>query len=79
MTEARDLQIAQVIADVLGIPVAQVTPDRAPDNVEGWDSVQHLNLMLAIEQAVGVQLEPEDIEEMQSVGAILEIVRRKSS
>lgn len=79
MTEARDLQIAQVIADVLGIPVAQVTPDQAQDNVEGWDSVQHLNLMLAIEQAVGVQLEPEDIEEMQSVGAILEIVRRKSS
>jgi acyl carrier protein len=79
MTESQEKQIVQVIADVLNIPVAQVTPDRSPQNVEGWDSVQHLNLVLAIEQAAGIQLDPEEIEEMQSVGGILDVVRRKSA
>ena len=79
MTDAQEKQIVQVIADVLNIPADQVTPDRSPQNVEGWDSVQHLNLVLAIEQAAGIQLDPEEIERMQSVGGILEVVRRKTA
>jgi acyl carrier protein len=77
MTEPQEKQIVQVIADVLNVPPDQLTPDRSPQNVEGWDSVQHLNLVLAIEQAAGVQLDPEEIEQMQSVGAILDLVRKK--
>ena len=79
MTDAQEKQIVQVIADVLNIPAERVTPDCSPQNVEGWDSVQHLNLVLAIEQAAGIQLDPEEIEQMQSVGGILEVVRRKTA
>jgi len=78
MNEAREKQVVQLIADVLNIPADQVTPDRSPQNVEGWDSVQHLNLVLALEQSLGIQLAPEEIEQMQSVGGILNIVRQKS-
>jgi acyl carrier protein len=77
MTEAQEKQIVQVIADVLNVPASQAPPDRSPQNVQGWDSVQHLNLVLAIEQAAGIQLDPEDVEEMQSIGAILDLVRKK--
>ena len=78
MNEAREKQVVQLIANVLNISVDQVTPDRSPQNVEGWDSVQHLNLVLALEQSLGIQLAPEEIEQMQSVGGILNIVRQKS-
>ena len=78
MNEAREKQVVQLIADVLNIPADQVTPDRSPQNVEGWDSVQHLNLVLALEQSLGIQLAPEEIEQMQSVSGILNIVRQKS-
>ncbi len=67
----------QVVADVLNLPFDQVKPDLSPQNAEGWDSVQHLNLVLAIEQAMGISFAPEDIEKMQSVGEIVEIVREK--
>jgi acyl carrier protein len=77
MTEAREKQVQQIIADVLNIPIDQVTPERSPQNVEGWDSVQHLNLVLAVEQSLGIQLDPEDIEKMQSVSAIFKIVQQK--
>lgn len=78
MNEAQEKQLMQVIADVLDLPVDQVRPESSPETVNGWDSVQHLNLMLAIEQATGLQLDPEDIEAMQSVGEILRIVRQKA-
>jgi acyl carrier protein len=79
MNQPDERQIVQVIADVLNLPLAQVTPELSPQDAEGWDSVQHLNLVLAIEQAFGIQLAPEEIEQMQSVGAIFKIVRQRTN
>jgi acyl carrier protein len=78
MTEAQERQLRQVIADVLNMPVEKVTPELSPQEADGWDSVQHLNLVLAIEEAMGIQLAPEEIEGMQSVGDILTIVQQKA-
>ncbi len=41
--------------------------------------MQHLNLVLAIEEKFGVQLEPEDIEEMKSIGAVAARVEKLQS
>ena len=78
MTQAQERQVRQVIADVLNIPVDHVKPELSPQEADGWDSVQHLNLVLAIEEAMGIQLAPEEIEGMQSVGDILRIVQQKA-
>jgi acyl carrier protein len=77
MTPSRRQQIVQIVSDVLNLPVDRIMPSTSPADVEGWDSVQHLNLVLAIEQATGIQLSPEDIEGMQTVGAILDVVERR--
>jgi acyl carrier protein len=79
MTPDLRQQIIQIVSDVLNVPADQITPATTPGDVEGWDSVQHLNLVLAIEQATGIPLSPEDIESMQSVGAILDVVERRGA
>jgi acyl carrier protein len=42
-------------------------PESSPDNITSWDSLQHLNLVLALEQEFQVQFSPEEIEEILSV------------
>lgn len=41
--------------------------------------MQHLNLVLAVEEKFGVQFEPEDIEQMNSIGAIASLVEKLQS
>jgi acyl carrier protein len=41
--------------------------------------MQHLNLVLAIEEKFGIQLEPEDIEQMKNIGAVAAVVERLQS
>jgi acyl carrier protein len=41
--------------------------------------MQHLNLVLAIEEKFGVQLEPEDIERMKNIGAVAALVEKLQS
>ena len=69
--------VTRVLADVFGVDPRQIRPDSSPDTIEGWDSVQHLNLIIALEQEFGVRFAPEEIEEAVSVQAIADLVQRK--
>ena len=70
-------QVQAIASDIFGIPPAGITADSSPDTVETWDSIQHLNLVLAIEEKFRVQLSPEEIQEMKSVGSIAALVASK--
>lgn len=63
-------RVAHVVSKVFAIPVDEVTNDTSPDNVKLWDSLQHLNLVLALEAEFGLSLSPEEAMEMLSVGLI---------
>jgi len=70
-------QVRQIAADVLNLPLARVTRETSPDTVQNWDSVQHLNFVLALEAAMGIQLEPQDIERIRTVGAAIDVMDEK--
>ena len=46
---ANETKLKQVIADVLQIDASIIDDDTSVDTVESWDSLRHLNLILAIE------------------------------
>jgi acyl carrier protein len=60
-------RVSSIFADVFQLPLDQVKPESSPDNIPNWDSLQHLNLVLALEQEFNVQFTPEEIEQILSV------------
>ena len=69
-------QIRGLAADVLDVNGTSLSPASGPDSVESWDSVQHLNLVLAMESEFGVSVPPEDIDKLRTVGDIIDAVER---
>ena len=55
-------RLAELIAEILDIPVASVTPGLTRDEHPSWDSLNHLRLVTAVEETFGVQLSMEEIE-----------------
>ena len=72
-------QVRNVASDIFGVPADKITAESSPETMENWDSMQHLNLILAIEEKFGVQLEPEDIEQMKNIGAVAALVEKLQS
>lgn len=70
-------RLALVFANVLRLPTERVHPDLTPDEVESWDSVNHLALVLAVEQEFAIQCEVEEIMEFTSFQAILSAIERR--
>lgn len=63
-------RLRAVIATTLKLPVDRVPPDAAMEALPEWDSVGHVNLMMAIEQEFDLFLEVEDFAKLTSVAAI---------
>ena len=66
--------VQRVMADVFEIGLDEIGPDATPDNVDSWDSLRLLNLILAFEQEFGVEVAPDQLQYMMSVPEILRIL-----
>jgi acyl carrier protein len=69
--------VVWTVSDVLGIDPATVSDDSSPQTIAAWDSFNHLNLVLALEEAFHVTLEADDVLEMGSVARIRDVLRRR--
>jgi acyl carrier protein len=66
-----------IFADVFSLPQEQISPQSSPETIANWDSVQHLNLVLAIEQEFGVRFVPTEIEQLLSFQHAVELLEHK--
>ena len=77
MTEDLLGAVCGVAADVFAVDARTLGAGSSPAQVEAWDSVQHLNLVLALESKYGIQFEPEEMERMKNLGAIASLLGSK--
>lgn len=73
MTE-RTRQVVAVIAKVSGKPLEAITPDAELVGELGIDSPKALELLIEIEDALGIEISDEEAESLDTVGDILRFV-----
>ena len=58
--------------------ISQDCPDEwGPDEIEDWDSMAHLDLIMAVGEEFGVELDFNEIMEICTVGDILKLLKIK--
>lgn len=63
--------LRQTMAATLRVPADRIDEDISNDDLPEWDSLGHVNLMMALEQTFDVYIEVEDFERLHSVRDIL--------
>ena len=64
-------RVLQIVSDILGEPIDRLDGSSSPDTVESWDSLNHMNLVLALEEEFEVQFSDDQIVQLLTVGAIV--------
>jgi acyl carrier protein len=59
-------KLKQVLVDVFGIDVSTIGGNTSVDTVQEWDSLKHLNLVLALESEFEISLTEEQTVEILS-------------
>jgi acyl carrier protein len=65
-----DEQLESVFQNVFNNPFLTLRDDMTAKDVPGWDSLGHINLMFAIEQAFGFQFAGNELAEFRNIGEL---------
>lgn len=81
MNQAQILdEVAAIIRDVLDAfddKDLKITPETTADQVEGWDSFNHINIVVAVEQHFGVKFKTAEIEQLRNVGDLVALIAKR--
>jgi acyl carrier protein len=70
-------KLTSVFHDVFDDKSILVGPDTSASDIENWDSINHINLVLAIQASFGVKFSTAELESMESVGDIVAFIKKK--
>lgn len=71
------MNLVNLVATTLGIPEERVSDDLCIDDCDEWTSMKQVALISALESACAVEFDIMESIEMDSVGAIREVLRDK--
>jgi acyl carrier protein len=63
-------QVRRVMADVFEVDPAELPDHVTSQDLEQWDSLRHLELMLELEREFGVEISSEAMPELLSLDAV---------
>ncbi len=69
--------VKEIMRDVFDDDSIEPTEAMTAENVEGWDSLSHIRLMVSIEKRFNVKFTHAEVERLQNVGDLLKVVNSK--
>ena len=63
--------VQRVFRDVFDNEELKLTPAMTQSDVDGWDSVAQVKVLLALESELGIRFETEEVSAIRSVGDLL--------
>ncbi len=72
-----DDRLQRVFDDLFPDAEIEIADTTTSDDIEGWDSLMHINLMFRVEQEFGVQFQGDEMGALSDVGALKQLLRAK--
>lgn len=70
-------ELTNIFHQVFDDPDIVLTPELTADDVDGWDSLSHVNLILAVENHFGIRFSQKELVRLKNVGDLINLVNSK--
>ena len=69
-------RVTEVFRDVFEDETLEVTRDTSARDIEDWDSLMHVSLVVAVEREFAVRFSSGDVARLHDVGALVDLIER---
>lgn len=69
--------LQDVFRQVFGNPSLVIQPDTTPNDIDGWDSMAHVNLIAAVELRFKIKFDTKELRKIGSVGDLGRLIDSK--
>lgn len=70
-------RLTRIFAQVLGNEDIILKPETTADDVEGWDSFNHINIIVAVEMEFGIKFNASELEALRNVGDFVALIEKR--
>jgi acyl carrier protein len=72
-------RLTDIFRDVFDDPRLVISPQLTADDVDDWDSLYHIRLMLSVQEAFKIKFSALEIGQLKNVGDLASLIERKST
>ena len=72
-------RLAEIFQDVFDEDSIMVTPELSAKDVDGWDSLTHIRLMLTVEKTFKIKFSVPEIGKLENVGDLVVLIKARTS
>ena len=70
-------KLTSVFRDVFDNPSLEISDATTAQDVPGWDSIMHVNLIVAVEQAFATTFTTKDVKALANVGDFIQLIAKR--
>lgn len=70
-------RLNEVFRDIFGDPSLSVNENTTSSDIEDWDSLEHINLIAAVENEFGLRFKMREVSGMKNVGEMIAIISER--
>lgn len=67
-----------IFADVFDDDSIALTPETTAEDVDGWDSLNHIRLIVSVERAFNIKFSTPEIGKLKNVGELVGLIASKA-
>ncbi|NMA06998.1 MAG: acyl carrier protein [Ruminococcaceae bacterium] len=71
------LTVNEIFREIFDDPELSVTDKTDANDIEDWDSLEQINLLVAMEKEFLIKFSVDDVENLQNVGETVDLIIRK--
>jgi len=73
-----NVKLVEIVADIFFLDEDEVKPALTPDDVDLWDSLNHLRLITAVETEFDVSFSMSDIQSIDSISRLNDLIEAQA-
>ncbi len=71
-------KIKDIFMDVIGFD-GDLKKELSPQNLKQWDSLGHINILMAVQMEFNIEFDMEEIQKINSVGELVDAILGKNN
>ena len=68
--------LEKIVSNILRRENISLTMDMTAPDVEGWDSLNHVQILFAIEEELGIKFPINEIQNLNTIGDLVELMNK---
>lgn len=71
-------KLTKVFREVFDDDSIELTPETTANDIDDWDSIEHINLIATVEDAFGMRFQMREVSGMKNVGEMVQIIESRT-